>query len=351
MTVGTLAGAAPASALPTTTSPGALLTIEGLKVDFNGVQVLRGIDLMLERGEALGIVGESGSGKSVTWLAALGLLPKTASVSGAVRLDGEDLLTIAQTRLDRVRGGRVAMIFQDPSSALNPVIRIGRQIGEVLARHQGLSGSRIRAEAKRLFDLVGIPDAARRLDCYPHELSGGQNQRVMIAMALAGKPDVLVADEPTTALDATIQAQILDLLTTIRRDTGMALVLISHDLGVVSETCERIMVMYAGSVVEMAPSESIFASPEHPYTRGLLAALPPFEGALQRLIPIEGQVPEPANMPRGCPFAPRCPQRMGACETAIPPLLRTEAGRFSACVVGAVAASQETRKFDKSMLA
>ncbi len=347
MPVGTLAGAA----LPTTTSPGALLTLEGLTVDFNGVQVLRGIDLKLERGEALGIVGESGSGKSVTWHAALGLLPKTASVSGAVRLDGEDLLTVAQTRLDRIRGGRVAMIFQDPSSALNPVIRIGRQIGEVLARHQGLSGSRIRAETKGLFDLVGIPDAVRRLDCYPHELSGGQNQRVMIAMALAGKPDVLVADEPTTALDATIQAQILDLLTAIRRDTGMALVLISHDLGVVSETCERIMVMYAGSVVEMAPSESIFANPEHPYTRGLLDALPPFEGSLHRLIPIEGQVPEPANMPSGCAFAPRCPQRMDACETAIPPLLRTEADRFSACVVGAAAGSQEAGKFEKGMLA
>lgn len=317
-----------------TASPERLLAIEGLTVDFNGARVLRGIDLALARGEALGIVGESGSGKSVTWLAALGLLPRTATVSGKVLLGGEELLGLAASRLDRIRGGRVAMIFQDPSSALNPVIRIGRQIGEVLARHQGISGASIRAETKRLFDLVSLPDAARRFDAYPHELSGGQNQRVMIAMALAGKPDVLVADEPTTALDATIQAQILDLLTTIRRDTGMALVLISHDLGVVSETCERIVVMYAGSIVETAPSEAIFGSPQHPYTRGLLAALPPFEGELQRLVPIEGQVPEPTHMPPGCAFAPRCPQRMVACQIAPPLLRQTEAGRFTACMAG-----------------
>lgn len=321
-------------------SPDTLLTIEGLTVDFNGVRVLRGIDLALARGEALGIVGESGSGKSVTWLAALGLLSKTAVVSGKVLLGDEELLGLAASRLDRIRGGRVAMIFQDPSSALNPVIRIGRQIGEVLARHQGVSGASIRAETKRLFDLVSLPDAARRFDAYPHELSGGQNQRVMIAMALAGKPDVLVADEPTTALDATIQAQILDLLTTIRRDTGMALVLISHDLGVVSETCERIMVMYAGSIVETAPSEAIFASPQHPYTRGLLSALPPFEGELQRLVPIEGQVPEPTQMPPGCAFAPRCPQRMAVCQTTLPLLRQSGAGRFTACVAGFDAAAR-----------
>lgn len=332
-----------------TASPERLLAIEGLTVDFDGVRVLRGIDLALARGEALGIVGESGSGKSVTWLAALGLLPKTAAVSGKVLLGREELLGLAASRLDRIRGGRVAMIFQDPSSALNPVIRIGRQIGEVLARHQGVSGASIRAETKRLFDLVSLPDAARRFDAYPHELSGGQNQRVMIAMALAGKPDVLVADEPTTALDATIQAQILDLLTTIRRDTDMALVLISHDLGVVSETCERIVVMYAGSIVETAPSEAIFASPQHPYTRGLLAALPPFEGELQRLVPIEGQVPEPTQMPPGCAFAPRCPQRMAVCQTTLPLLMQTGAGHLTACVAGFEAAAQLPVKIGEGM--
>lgn len=346
-----LAGTTPASALTAARSSQPLLTIEGLTVDFSGVQVIRGIDLTVARGESIGIVGESGSGKSVTWLAALGLLPRTATVSGSIRLDGEELRGAAAMRLDRIRGGRVAMIFQDPSSALNPVIRIGRQVGEVLARHQGLSGSSIRAEAKRLFELVGLPDAERRFDAYPHELSGGQNQRVMIATALAGKPDVLVADEPTTALDATIQAQILDLLTTIRRETGMALVLISHDLGVVSETCERIMVMYGGLVVETAPSESIFASPRHPYTQGLLAALPPFEGALRQLIPIEGQVPEPENMPPGCPFAPRCPQRMAVCEVTIPRLAQTEAGGFSACIAGPATEAQKPLSLKTSVLA
>lgn len=332
MAVKHLSDTLPGFDIPAASSQGSLLTIEGLTVDFNGVRVLRGIDIELARGEALGIVGESGSGKSVTWLAALGLLPRTAKVSGRVRLDGEELIGVVPSKLDRIRGGRVAMIFQDPSSALNPVLRIGRQIGEVLARHQGMSGASIRAEAKRLFELVGLPDAARRFDAYPHEFSGGQNQRVMTAMALAGNPDVLVADEPTTALDATIQAQILDLLTTIRRETGMALVLISHDLGVVAETCERIMVMYAGNVVETAPSELIFAKPRHPYTQGLLAALPSFEGAVHRLVPIEGQVPEPTSMPPGCAFAPRCPQRLAICETAVPPLTQAEAGRFSACV-------------------
>ncbi|QND69594.1 ABC transporter ATP-binding protein (plasmid) [Mesorhizobium loti] len=346
-----LVGTAPASAFPATSSSQPLLLVEGLTVDFSGVRVIRGIDLTLSRGESLGIVGESGSGKSVTWLAALGLLPRTATVLGSVRLDGEELLGAAASRLDRIRGGRVAMIFQDPSSALNPVIRIGRQVGEVLARHQGVSGSSIRAETKRLLDLVGLPDTGRRLDAYPHELSGGQNQRVMIAMALAGKPDVLVADEPTTALDATIQAQILDLLNTIRRETGMALVLISHDLGVVSETCERIMVMYGGRVVETAPSDSIFANPLHPYTQGLLAAVPPFDGALHRLIPIEGQVPEPTNMPPGCPFAPRCAHRMAVCEETIPPLAQTEAGHFSACVAGAATEAQQSPNVNKSVLA
>lgn len=327
------------------------LIIEDLTVDFSGVRAVSGIDLTLGRGDSLGVVGESGSGKSVTWLAALGLLPKTAAVSGSVRLEGEELLGAAAARLERIRGGRVAMIFQDPSSALNPVIRIGRQIGEVLARHQGLSGSSIRAEAKHLLELVGLPDAARRFDAYPHELSGGQNQRVMIAMALAGNPDVLVADEPTTALDATIQAQILDLLSAIQRQTGMALVLISHDLGVVSETCERIIVMYAGKVVESGPSGSIFANPQHPYTQGLLAALPPFEGASHRLMPIQGQVPEPTNMPPGCPFGPRCTQRTPVCEKAVPPLMQTEVGHLSACVAAGASVVRQYQKLKTSLLA
>ncbi|WNJ88064.1 ABC transporter ATP-binding protein [Bosea sp. 685] len=296
------------------------------------MRALHGIDLSIGRGEAVGLVGESGSGKSVTWLAALGLLPRKAAIAGSVRLDGAEILGARPATLDRVRGGRIAMIFQDPASALNPVIRLGRQVGEALALHRGLSGQAIRAEARRLFDLVGIPDAARRLDAYPHELSGGQNQRVMIAMALAGEPDLLVADEPTTALDATIQAQILELLTQIRRETGMALVLISHDLGVISQSCERVCVMYAGRIVETADADALFDRPLHPYTQGLLAALPPLEGVRRRLTPIEGNVPEPWNLPPGCAFAPRCPRRENMCDRAVPALDEAGPGRAAACI-------------------
>ncbi len=234
-----------------------LVEISNLKVAFDGVPVLHGIDLSIERGEAVGLVGESGCGKSVTWLAALGLLPKKASISGSVLLEGTELLTASRSTLEGVRGGRIAMIFQDPSSSLNPVIRVGRQIEEAVRLHRNLKGSAARAEALRLMELVGIPDAGRRIDNYPHEFSGGQNQRLMIAMALAGNPDILIADEPTTALDATIQAQILDLLAALRAETGMAVVFISHDLGAVSQICERVSVMYAGRIVEQARTEAL----------------------------------------------------------------------------------------------
>ncbi len=217
----------------------ALVSIRGLRVAFDGQPALRGIDLQVAKGDSVGLVGESGCGKSVTWLAALGLLPTRAATGGSVLLDGAELLGAPAATLEHVRGGRIAMIFQDPASSLNPVHRIGAQIAEALGLHRGMKGGAARAEAKRLLDQVGMPDAARRLDAYPHELSGGQNQRAMIAIALAGRPELLVADEPTTALDVTIQAQILDLLQQLRRETGMALVLISHDLGVVAETCER----------------------------------------------------------------------------------------------------------------
>jgi peptide/nickel transport system ATP-binding protein len=309
-----------------------LVAIRDLTVAFDGVKVLHGIDLAIGRGEAVGLVGESGCGKSVTWLAALGLLPKKARVTGSVTLEGRELIDAEPAVLDTIRGGRVAMIFQDPASALNPVLRLGKQVGEALALHRGLSGRAIGAEARRLFDLVGIPDAARRLDAFPHELSGGQNQRVMIAMALAGEPDLLVADEPTTALDATIQAQILELLTRIRRETNMALVLISHDLGVISETCDRVCVMYAGRVIETARSDALFEQPLHPYTQGLLAALPPLEGVRRRLAPIEGNVPEPWNLPSGCAFAPRCPHHEPACDAGVPPLTAKAPERLAACI-------------------
>jgi peptide/nickel transport system ATP-binding protein len=249
-----------------------------------------------------------------------------------VRLGGQEILGAPPALLERVRGGRVAMIFQDPASSLNPVHRIGRQITEALALHRGISGAAARAEARRLLDQVGIPDAARRIDAYPHELSGGQNQRVMIAIALAGRPELLVADEPTTALDVTIQAQILELLGQLRREYGMALVLISHDLGVVAETCERVCVMYAGRIVEEAPTARLFAAPAHPYTRGLLGALPPIDGPRRRLAAIPGGVPEPWAMPPGCAFAPRCAERLVACDAGLPPDAEPAPGHRAACL-------------------
>ena len=312
-----------------------LVSIRGLTVAFDGVPALRGVDIDIPRGGALGMVGESGCGKSVTWLAALGLLPGRAKVNGSVMLDGQELLAAPAATLDRVRGGRIAMIFQDPASSLNPVHRLGKQVTEALRLHRGMTGAAARAEALRLFDQVGIPDAARRLDAYPHELSGCQNQRVMIAMALAGQPELLVADEPTTALDVTIQAQILDLLNRLRRETGMALVLISHDLGVVSETCEEVAVMYAGRIVEKAPAAALFARPTHPYTHGLLAALPPLDGPRRRLAAIPGGVPEPWAMPRGCAFGPRCAHRHHHCEAEAPAHHPVADTHSAACVLAA----------------
>jgi peptide/nickel transport system ATP-binding protein len=315
-----------------------LVRLSGLSVAFDGAPALRGIDLSVAKGEAVGLVGESGCGKSVTWLAALGLLPPKARITGSVMLDGQELIGAPAPVLERVRGGRIAMIFQDPSSSLNPVHRIGKQIMEALGLHRGMTGSNARAEAKRLLDLVGIPDAARRLDAYPHELSGGQNQRVMIAIALAGQPELLVADEPTTALDVTIQAQILELLQSIRRQMGMALVLISHDLGVIAEACERVAVMYAGRIVEEAPVAQLFDAAAHPYTQGLIGALPPMDGPRRRLAAIPGGVPEPWAMPPGCGFAPRCQFRSAPCDAAIPGLMGLSDQHRAACIRVAPAA-------------
>ena len=307
------------------------VALKGLTVSFDGVRVLHGVDLSVARGEAVGLVGESGSGKSVTWLAALGLLPGKARVAGSAQLEGTELIGAAAMTMDKVRGGQIAMISQDPASALNPVIPVGRQIGEALSLHRGMSGAANRAETLRLLDLVGIPDAARRINAYPHEFSGGQNQRVMIAMALAGQPDLLVADEPTTALDVTIQAQILDLIKTIRREMNMALVLISHDLGVISETCDRVAVMYAGRIVEEAPVDALFDHPRHPYAQGLLASLPPLAGPRRRLVSIPGVVPDPKALPAGCAFAPRCVQKIAACLSATPALGGSAGAHRVAC--------------------
>jgi peptide/nickel transport system ATP-binding protein len=309
-----------------------LVELRDLKVAFDGVQVLHGIDLDVGRGEALGLVGESGCGKSVTWLAALGLLPGKASVSGSVKLEGRELCGSPRSTLETVRGGRIAMIFQDPSSSLNPVLRIGRQITEALVLHRGLRGDAARAEALRLMDMVGIPDARSRFDLYPHEFSGGQCQRLMIAMALAGEPDLLIADEPTTALDATIQAQILDLLIQLRAETGMATVFISHDLGAVSQVCERVCVMYAGRIVEQGTVRQLFAEPRHPYTRGLFDAIPRIDGPRQPLVPIPGTVPNPKQLPAGCAFSPRCSRALESCRTEQPALIRQDDDRLLACI-------------------
>ncbi len=307
------------------------ISIRDLRVAFDGTQVLHGVNLDVAKGEALGLVGESGCGKSVTWLAALGLLPGTARVTGSVTLDGQELCGASRSTLEGVRGGRVAMIFQDPSSSLNPVIRVGRQIAETLRIHRGLMGDAARLEAIRLMDMVGIPDARKRSDTYPHELSGGQCQRIMIAMALAGEPDLLIADEPTTALDATIQAQILDLLSAVRAETGMAMVFISHDLGAVSQVCDRICVMYAGRIVEEGRIDATFGNPRHPYTRGLFDAIPRLEGGRERLVPIHGTVPDPRNLSNGCAFSPRCDRATDFCRSNLPVLKPQPDGRFLSC--------------------
>ncbi|WP_312527793.1 ABC transporter ATP-binding protein [Paracoccus sp. (in: a-proteobacteria)] len=312
------------------------VSIRDLRVAFDGVEVLHGIDLDIARGEAVGLVGESGCGKSVTWLAALGLLPGKARVSGSVSIDGQELVGARPQVLERMRGARIAMIFQDPSSSLNPVHRIGKQIAESLARHRGLRGQAARDETIRLLDLVGIPAAKTRVNLYPHEFSGGQCQRIMIAMALAAQPELLIADEPTTALDATIQAQILELLNEIRRETGMALVLISHDLGAVSAVCSRAAVMYAGRVVETNAIGPLFDHPAHPYTRGLFDAIPLLDGPRAPLIPIHGTVPDPRDPPPGCAFGPRCTRVSALCTQRVPPLQSQStcprmAGGLAAC--------------------
>ncbi|WP_157019414.1 ABC transporter ATP-binding protein [Mesorhizobium xinjiangense] len=311
-----------------------LLAIRDLTVEFDQgdhfVQALHGVDIVIERGQSVGIVGESGCGKSITWLAVLGLLGSRARCAGSVKLDGEQILNRPDRELTRIRGSRIAMIFQDPASSLNPVHRIGRQIGEVLMLHRGLTGRAARAEAHRLLDRVGISNALQRLDEYPHELSGGMNQRAMIAMALAGEPDLLIADEPTTALDATIQAQILDLLHELRCENDMGLVLVSHDLGVVADMAERVAVMYCGRVIEESPGDRLFDAPRHPYTRGLMAALPDIDGPKRRLKSIAGTVPPPRHLPPGCAFGPRCAHATPECATHRPDLRPAGAPRHRA---------------------
>jgi oligopeptide/dipeptide ABC transporter ATP-binding protein len=309
----------------------ALLDLSGLTIAFGGVPVVDGLDLAIAPGACVGLVGESGSGKSMTALAVMGLLPDGAALSGTMRFEGAPLDQAAQARL---RGQRIAMIFQEPMTSLNPVLSIGEQIFEPLRLHQRMSSAAARDRAADLLRLVEIPDPATRLRQYPHQLSGGQRQRVMIAIALACNPHLLIADEPTTALDATVQAGFLDLLRTLRRELGMAVLLITHDLGVVSDIADQVVVMYAGRAVERGPAAAVFAAPAHPYTRALLAAIPRMSGPIAPLPAIPGSVPMPHAMPPGCRFAPRCGHARAACA-ALPPVVTVGADHKVACVLHA----------------
>ena len=315
----------------------ALLEIEDLRVRFETrdgvVRAVEGVSLTLDRGRTLGVVGESGSGKSVTALTVMGLsrVPN-ATVEGRVLFEGVDLLALPVEELADYRGKRIAMIFQDPMSSLHPLYKVGWQIVEAIRAHEDLSKSAASRRARDALAEVGIPNASERLDSYPHELSGGMRQRVMIAMALVLDPDVLIADEPTTALDVTVQVQILDLVRRLQEERGAAVLLITHDLGVVAETADEVAVMYAGRVVELGPMETILGAPEHPYTWGLIESLPRLGAARSaRLQPIAGQPPSLIHVPSGCPFHPRCPHAFAVCPDVEPPLLPSAPGHVVAC--------------------
>jgi peptide/nickel transport system ATP-binding protein len=296
------------------------------------VNAVSGLSFTLSRGETLGIVGESGSGKSVTNLAILGLLnSKRSKVSGEILLHGKDLLKASPHELRDVRGKDVAMIFQDPFACLHPMYRVGRQIAEAVQAHANVSKSKAMERAVEVLDAVGIPNARARARDYPHQFSGGMRQRAMIAMALVHNPDVLIADEPTTALDVTVQAQILELIDKVKRDFNIGVILITHDLGVVAETAQSVMVMYAGRAVEHGPADEVFARPQHPYTWGLLESMPSVEGKVAFLRAIDGSPPSVIHLPPGCPFHPRCPHRFDPCDKIRPPLAPIEGGHLDAC--------------------
>jgi peptide/nickel transport system ATP-binding protein len=312
-----------------------VLSIDNLTVRFKGApaNVVDGVSFAVAPGKTLAIVGESGCGKSVTSMALMGLLPDTAQVQArASSLLDEPLLGMSDERLLDVRGNRMAMIFQEPMTSLNPVFTIGEQIAESVMRHQGFSKQAARQRALEMLEKVRVPDAAQRLDAYPHELSGGMRQRAMIAMALANDPALIIADEPTTALDVTIQAQILSLVGNLQAETGTSMILITHDLGVVAEVADEVMVMYAGQVVESGSVKTLFDDPQHPYTIGLMGSMPSIGPREGRLATINGRVPTPAEMPTGCRFAGRCPFVIAACRETRPPLLEVSAGHFAACI-------------------
>ncbi|WP_327105576.1 ABC transporter ATP-binding protein [Nonomuraea glycinis] len=310
-----------------------VLEVERLEVSFGDVHAVRGLSYTVRPGEVLGIVGESGSGKSVAAAAVMGLLPPGARASGSVRLHGRQLLGAPERELRAFRGRTVSMVFQDPLSALTPVYRVGDQIAEAVRVHQKVSREQALAKAVDLLDLVGIPDPRGRALAFPHEFSGGMRQRVVIAMAIANDPDVIICDEPTTALDVTVQAQVLEVLKTAQRATGAAIVMITHDLGVVAGFADRVLVMYAGRPVEVGDVDDVYYRTRMPYTVGLLGSVPRVDaGGRRALVPIDGHPPAPAARPPGCPFAPRCPMRIEACEDREPPLFEVGAGHQAACI-------------------
>jgi peptide/nickel transport system ATP-binding protein len=318
-------------------TPSPLLEVSDLRVTlqtaFGPADALRGVSFTLQAGGTLGLIGESGCGKSMTALALMGLLPEGAGVAGSIRFAGRELTALDDAAYSALRGDRIAMVFQEPMTALNPLHPIGRQIAEPLRLHRGLDAAVARAEALRLLERVQLPNAARRLAAYPHQLSGGQRQRVVIAIALACGPDLLIADEPTTALDSTVQREVLDLLDELRRASGLSLLLISHDLDLMAAHVERMAVMYGGVIVECGPTRSVFERRAHPYTRGLFAARPRL--GTDRKVPlatIAGRVPALHEMPSGCAFADRCALASDACRSAPPPATRVGDGHFVRCI-------------------
>lgn len=310
-----------------------MLDVKNLSVRFDtpdgDVCAVTDLSFSMSKGETLAIVGESGSGKSQTAFAILGLLDRNGHATGSVRFDGQEVLNLPEQEMNAVRSRRISMIFQDPMTSLNPYIRVSDQLSEVLMLHDGKSKADARKEALHMLDAVRIPDAARRIDNYPHEFSGGMRQRIMIAMALMCRPELLIADEPTTALDVTVQAQIMALLSDIQQDFGMGIILITHDLGIVAGSCARTLVLYGGRVMEEGPTDQLFKAPKHPYTTGLLQAVPRFDRDDEALLTIPGDPPDMSNPPPGCPFAPRCPLTADNCQT-MPPLTQ-DGGRRHAC--------------------
>ncbi|MFN9335599.1 MAG: ABC transporter ATP-binding protein [Alphaproteobacteria bacterium] len=315
-----------------------LLDVQGLTTAFmtgrGEITAIEEVSFSLKEGEILGIVGESGSGKSVTALTIMGLLPTPPAriAAGKVLFQGQELTKLSSREMQRIRGPGIAMIFQEPMTSLNPVFSIGDQIMETIKAHENLPAAALRKRAIDMLDKVGIPSAARRLDDYPHQMSGGQRQRVMIAIALACNPKLLIADEPTTALDVTIQAQILDLLMDLRDEFRMAIMIITHNMGVIAETADRVLVMYAGRVIEEAPVARVFDHPIHPYTRGLLECVPSITEDRARLIAIPGTLPDPARRPPGCRYSVRCRYAQPSCSDALPPLILEEADHWAACL-------------------